>query len=138
MIDASVGIKWVLPERDSEAARELRDRLIDSGTLIYVPDLFWIETANVLWRLTRDKERRLEEADARALLAVLRTAPLMIEPVGPLADRALEIACATGATAYDAAYVATAELRGARLWTADERLFGALEGSAWKEVAAKL
>lgn len=50
-----------------------------------------------------------------------------------MAGRALEIACAIGVTFYDATYLAVAELRGARLWTADARLVRAAAGSAWEE-----
>lgn len=54
-------------------------------------------------------------------------------PAGPLSGRALEIVCATGATVYDALYVASAEVRGDRLWTADERLMRLLSGSEWED-----
>jgi predicted nucleic acid-binding protein len=131
VIDASVALKWVLPERGSAEAVELRDGLAASGAPAYVPDLFWAEAANALWRLTRVGDRGIDAAEARALLEVLRAAPLTTEPVGPLAARALEIACATGLTAYDAAYVAVAEVRGAEVWTADERLARGLEGTPW-------
>jgi predicted nucleic acid-binding protein len=39
-------------------------------------------------------------------------------------------------TVYDAAYVAVAELRGARLWTADRRLLRSLAGSPWGALAS--
>lgn len=136
VIDASVALKWVLPEPDSAAALGLRDRLAGSGEAAYVPDLFWAETANVLWRLTRSGAPRLEPAEARELVEVLRSAPLSTVPVGPVAGRALQIACETGVTVYDAAYVAVAELRGARLWTADRRLLGSLAGSRWSGLAS--
>jgi predicted nucleic acid-binding protein len=136
VIDASVGLKWVLPEPDSAAALALRDRLAGGGAAVYVPDLFWAETANVLWRLTRSGEPLLEPVEARELVEALRAAPLSTVAVGPVAGRALEIACETGVTVYDAAYVAVAELRGARLWTADRRLLRSLAGSRWGELAS--
>jgi predicted nucleic acid-binding protein len=131
VIDASVGLKWLLPEPGAEAALHLRSRLVEEGAGVYVPDLFWAEAANVLWRLTRSGAARLEAEEARELLEVLLAAPLSTEPVGSVASRALEIACETGATAYDAAYVAVAELRRARLWTADRRLVATLAGTPW-------
>lgn len=138
VIDASVGLKWVLPEPGAEIALRLRDRLIETGAPVYVPDLFWAETANVLWRLTRSPRGGLEPEEARGLLDTLRAAPLATTAVGPLADRALEIACATGGPVYDATYIAVAELRGARLWTADARLVRTAAGSGWEDLVVLL
>lgn len=138
VIDANVALKWVIPERGSDAAVALRERLARSGTPVYVPDLFWAETANVLWRLTRTRGTRLAAIEAQELLEILWTAPLVTDPVRPVSGRALEIACATGATAYDAAYVAVAELRAARLWTAHEGLVRSLAGSEWAERVSSL
>lgn len=135
VIDASVGLKWVLPEPGADAAIALRDRLVAAGSPVYVPDLFWAEAANVLWRLTRGRRASLDRAEAGALLDVLRAAPLTTEPVSPLAGRALEVACVAGITVYDAAYIALAELRGALLWTADRRLVDALAETAWAALA---
>ena len=136
MVDASVALKWVRPEVDSEAALALRDRLVAEAAPVHVPDLFWAETANVLWRLGRAAV--LEPDDARAALEALRAAPLRTEAVEPLSGRALEIALETGATVYDAVYVALAELLGARLWTADDRLARAVTGTRWQAVVARL
>lgn len=138
VVDASVALKWILPEANTESALRLRDRLRASGTSMHVPDLFWVECANVLWRLTRPPHHRIEAGEARALLEVLRTAPLFSTRAAPLAGRALEIACATGATAYDAAYVAVAEILGARLWTADGALVSAVAGTEWEGLVARL
>lgn len=138
VIDASVALKWVLPERDAEPALQLRERIRSSGAPAHVPDLFWAETANVLWRLTRNPKRRLDPGDASELLEVLRMAPLSTVPVGPLAGRALEIACASGVTVYDATYVAVAEVRGARLWSADRRLVRSLSETEWESLLSLL
>ena len=136
MIDAGVALKWVLPETDSAGALDLRERLVTVGAAAYVPDLFWAEAANVLWRLTRGAGAALEADEALEVLDTLRSAPLATVPVEPVAVRALEIACAAGITAYDAAYVAVAELCHARLWTADRRLVRGLAGTEWRDVAA--
>lgn len=138
VIDASVGLKWVLPEPDAAAALALRDRLRETGAPAHVPDLFWAETANVLWRLTRSPGGGLEPDEARGVLGTLGQAPLITTAVEPVAGRALEIACGIGVTVYDATYIAVAELRGARLWTADARLVRATAGSGWEELVVLL
>lgn len=98
-----------------------------------MPDLFWAKTANVLWRLTRSPRGALAAEEARRLLGTLRQAPLRTTAVGPLAGRALEIACAIGGAVYDATYLAVAELPAARLWTADASLVRAAAGSDWED-----
>lgn len=138
VIDASVGLKWLLPEPDAAGALALRDSLRETGAPAHVPDLFWAETANVLWRLTRPPRGALGAEEARGLLETLRQAPLRTTAVGPLASRALEIACTIGGTVYDATYIAVAELRAVRLWTADARLVRAASGSAWEELVVLL
>jgi len=42
VVDASVGVKWVVNEADSDLARSL------SETSLHAPDLFPIECANIL------------------------------------------------------------------------------------------
>lgn len=130
MIDASVALKWVLPEVGADAAMTLRAELVEAGAPVHVPDLFWLETASALWRLAHGPEALLSGEEAQELFGVLRLAPLHSEPARPVAERALEIALATGATTSDAAYVALAELRDARLWTADAALVEKLAGTA--------
>ena len=138
VIDASVALKWVVPEPGSSAALALYDRLEQAGAAVYVPDLFWSETASALWRLTRGRGALLSPDEARALFAALRSAPVRTDPVEPISAAALEVALATGATPYDAAYVALAELRDARLWTADRALVGKLAGTDWEPRAMAL
>lgn len=138
VIDASIALKWVVPEPGSGAAAALYDRLEQAGVAVYVPDLFWSETASALWRLTRGREALLSPEEAHELFAALRTAPVRTDPVEPISAEALEIALATGATSYDAAYVALAELRDARLWTADRGLIGKLAGTDWEARATAL
>ena len=138
VIDASVALKWLVPEPGSSAADALYDRLEQEGAAVYVPDLFWSETASALWRLTRERHALLSPDEARALFVALRTAPVRTDPVEPISAAALEIALATGATPYDAAYVALAEARNARLWTADRALVGRLAGTDWEPRAMAL
>ena len=131
VIDASVALKWVLPEPGSAEADRLRSELVAAGAPVYVPDLFWPETSKALWRLARGAEPSLTAGEARELFAILRLAPVRTESVAPLSARALEIALATDLTTYDAAYAALAERTAATLWTADAVLARKLAGTEW-------
>lgn len=58
VVDASVGIKWFVPEIHSEAAQKL---LIDDHTLL-IPDLFFPEVGNIFWKRVRRGEDTPENA----------------------------------------------------------------------------
>jgi predicted nucleic acid-binding protein len=65
VVDASVGLKWYLPEVHSDTARRLRA----GGNDLNVPSLFYLEFANALWMKVRRGE--LDQADAEAAFAEL-------------------------------------------------------------------
>jgi predicted nucleic acid-binding protein len=114
LVDASVAIKWVAPEPDSDRAAVLLDyRLI-------VPDLFFPECANILWKKLHVGD--LTEDEARIAGQTLEEVDLSVIPAKPHFRRALVIAVALAHPAYDAMYLAVAEAFGLQLVTADQRL----------------
>jgi predicted nucleic acid-binding protein len=117
VVDASIAVKWYLPEAHADHAA----RLCRGDTALEAPDLLYAEVGNALWKRVRRKELRREQADE--ILSALGQAPLEIFPCRLLAPAALEIAGGTGLTVYDCLYLATAMLTGSRLVTADRRLF---------------
>ena len=52
VVDASVAVKWLVAEEDSEAA----DRLLAGGDDLHAPRLMASEIANALWRKARTGE----------------------------------------------------------------------------------
>jgi len=72
------------------------------------------------------RRRRYPEELAARSLSRLRSLGLASTPTSELVERALKIACAHGITAYDACYVALAEVASAPLVTADAQLASAL------------
>ena len=131
VLDASIVIKAFLRERDSQQVRDmLRQSEADPDSLLLVPDLLFIECANILWRKVRGE--RYPDGMARKNLADLGSLSLSSTPTSELMERALEIACAYGITAYDACYVALSELAGAPLVTADDRLAEALSSARFE------
>jgi len=119
IIDASVALKWLIRETDSDAAIAL----LDLGDLI-VPDLIFSEIANAIWK----KRRRGELAAVPAQLAVL-TSLLRVEPTPALASRAVEMAVELDHTAYDCIYLALAETLDDHVVTADQRFVRACAGT---------
>ena len=129
VVDASVGIKLFVIEPFSDHADALFDYLTaDPPARFYVPDLFFIECTNILWKYVRRFGYPLESA--RRDIADLTGLPLHTISTRELADEALEIAVAHGITAYDAVYVALACRLSLPLVTADEALVHRLAGTS--------
>jgi predicted nucleic acid-binding protein len=127
VVDASVAGKWVLPsadERYSKRALELLDGYASKEIQILVPDLFWAEIGNVLWKAARTQRITIE--DAKTGLLKIRNCNFPTVPSFSLLNRALDIATTFGRSFYDCLYVALAESSETELITADEKLVNAL------------
>lgn len=109
VVDASVSVKWLVPEPRSEAA----ERVLSAEDDLIAPDLLLVEVANALWKKTRREE--ITPAEAAEALDTLRTLRLEILPSAPVLGRALELASQLGHPVYDCVYLALAEMAGARL-----------------------
>jgi predicted nucleic acid-binding protein len=121
VVDASVAIKWVLPEIHSDAAR----RLLVKRPRLSAPDLIWAEAGNIVWK----RWRKGEVPEATSVLRDIRELKLEIQPSEPLMDAAWEVASAFNRSFYDSLYLALAIREGCMLVTADLRLYNALRGS---------
>ena len=130
VVDASVAIKLFVVEPLSNRADALFAQLAaEPPAQFYVPDLFFVECANILWKHVRRygypaDNARQDVADLCALaLRAVSTADLVAE--------ALVIALAYDITAYDACYVALGQQLDAPLITADETLVRKLINTAY-------
>jgi predicted nucleic acid-binding protein len=122
VIDASVAVKWLLPEDGSAEAQQVLDRLRLGAWSARAPDLMVAEVANVLWKRTRSRGAALRRADAAAALAALLESPLILEPARDLCAPALELAYLIPCTVYDALYVRLALREDGLLISADSVL----------------
>ncbi len=119
VVDASVAVKWFIPETLSDAA----SRLLDGSYELWAPDLLVAEIGNTLWKKVGRAE--LAVGEARDVLTALARVPLTFVASKSLIDAALEIATAHRRTVYDSLYVALAVARDCALITADDRLVNA-------------
>jgi predicted nucleic acid-binding protein len=127
VVDASVAAKWFLPAVDeplSDEAFQLFRGYAQGEDRFIVPDLFWAEFANLLWKAVRRK--RCPKRTAEISLASLQERRIPTIPSPRLLDMAFHIATAFDRTVYDSLYVALALHSKAQLVTADERLANAL------------
>ena len=133
VIDASIGAKLVLPEEGSEEIQRLFDgSLDDPGDSFFVPDLFFTECGNVLWKRVRRGE--ITAHTARKGMVDLLALRLTSTPTEELAARAVDIALEHGVTVYDACYAALAEARSVPLLTADRELARRLQNGPCETV----
>jgi predicted nucleic acid-binding protein len=127
VVDASVAAKWFLPAKGetlTEEAIGLFRRYALGEIRFVVPDLFWAELGNLLWKSIRNG--RCSKASAETALASLGECKLPSVSSLTLLDVAFRIATAFDRTVYDSLYVALALHSKAQLITADERLANSL------------
>ena len=114
VVDASVVLKWFLPEIHSEAAR----RLLDGGHQYIAPDLLFPEVGHAVWKKVRRGELTGEEGQ-RLVGDIAAVAVDTVATCGLIGD-ACAMAMASGQTVYDSTYLALAVRLETRLITADE------------------
>jgi predicted nucleic acid-binding protein len=120
VLDASVAVKWVLPEKDSDKALELCDLYLKSIHELVAPDSMTIEVAHALTRAERRGILKVGEAVQR-LQFVLSNAPLFYS-FSPLLMRATELSSQLRIAVSDCIYISLAEREDCDVVTADERL----------------
>jgi predicted nucleic acid-binding protein len=121
VIDASAGIQLFIEEEQSRAVTAIFSQLDGKTPLrLHVPDLFFIECANILLKWTRRTGDPLTKS--RAHLADLKSLALTTTETADLMEDALVLAEQTGLTAYDACYLALAGSLDAALLTVDTDL----------------
>jgi predicted nucleic acid-binding protein len=118
VVDASALIEALL---QSPAAPAVEERLLQSGETIHAPHLIDIEVAHALRRLAIT--RQVAPARCREAFRYLSDFGLIRHPHDFLLPRIWELR--DNLTAYDATYVALAEILGARLVTRDRRIAAA-------------
>ena len=121
VVDASVAIKLFIKEPFSDQAEALFGILeADPPGQLYVPDLFFIECTNILWK--HIKRFGYPEDKAREDLAALNALSLHSFATTDLMEDALSIAVYHDITAYDGCYVALAKQLKIPVISADEKL----------------
>ena len=127
-VDASFALKLVLDEPESEQVQALWAAWLAEGAALIAPCHLVFEVTSVIRNHIYRREISAE-AGQMAFEAFLAQEIELHHP-GDLEVRAWELAQQYDRpTAYDAAYLATAEHAGCELWTADARLIKAVGGA---------
>lgn len=131
-IDASVAIKWFINEPDSAIAQQLLVHLTaDPHARFFVPDFFYLECGNILWKHAHQRGTLTAPA-AVAKMSDLLALPLQSITTSSLAALAVQLALDHGVTVYDACYVAASFQLNVPLITADDRLVRKFAGTAYR------
>lgn len=120
VVDASVALKWVLPEPDAAKAIVLRDEFRSGIHQFLAHETFAVEVAHALTRAERRGILRPPQALHR-LRNILSTVQRLHRSL-PLLSRAVELSSLHRIGVYDCLYIALAEREQCALVTADSRL----------------
>ncbi|MFZ0308233.1 MAG: type II toxin-antitoxin system VapC family toxin [Candidatus Sulfotelmatobacter sp.] len=127
VLDASVALKWAIPpanETLSAESLQLLKEYVNGRVDLLVPDIFWAEVGNVLWKGVR--LRRWSRTTAERIASEMQARNFSTVPSRTLMTEALRIAFAYDRAVYDCLYVALAVRSKSQMITADERLANAL------------
>lgn len=130
VVDASVALKWVIPEAGSESAEALRARDAD----LIAPTLVMAEIGNALWKKTMRKQ--IGRGEAVSALRLVLSHFIEFIPLDGLRDIALDLALQLRHPIYDCFYLALARRERCTLVTADKKLLKIAEALEGVEVRA--
>lgn len=125
VLDASVAIKWFIPEVHSPAAA----RLLDEQIYLSAPDLIVPEIGNTLWKKIRRSEITQEEASE--VIGAFETVTMELYSSTQLLPGALELAVGLDRTVYDSIYLALAIAQNCELITADKKFHAVVSASSF-------
>ena len=132
VVDASVVVKWFVPEEWHEEALSVLARL----DRLQAPDLIVAEVGNIPWKkLTQGRVTRIQAQSM--VMSLPHLIPSFHESL-ELIERALEIALVLKHPVYDCLYLALAEVSGSVVVTADRTLVRKLGDTPFADLAAFL
>ena len=120
VVDASVAIKWFVPEIHSDAAL----RAQHAGTHLHIPAFMVLELGNVLAKKIRRSE--LTPRDGETILKEIKKLPLQRHADERLFTVAYLLALDTHRSLYDCLYLALAETVDGIMVTADHKFFASI------------
>lgn len=129
-IDASVSAAWVLPDESTPASEKLLGEVLEGRVQLVEPALWEYEMLNILKGAIA--RHRMDEHKAKKALHLLSQIPMETVFLDAESRSAVLEACVKhGLSAYDAAYLALADLRGISLISADKDILSLRSRFSW-------
>ncbi len=131
-VDASVAVKWVVAEQDTDRAQALLNDSLTASRPIVTPPHFTGEVVNAIYRrMRRTGPHQLSRTQAETAVHEFLRYPTRALTFPDLYEQAFTFADAHSLSAiYDSLYVVFARLLGVDLWSADEHLLNAVASIA--------
>jgi predicted nucleic acid-binding protein len=127
VVDASVAVKWYVPEIFEQEA----NRLQSSGFLLHAPELILPEFSNIIWKKSRRGE--ITDQEGQAIVNAFTKTGLQLHSHKNVIKSAFTGAIITNQTVYDWTYLSLALSLSCEFVTADERFYKALEKTKLKK-----
>jgi predicted nucleic acid-binding protein len=121
VIDASVAVKWYVPE----LYQQVTWRLLNPENHLHVPEFFLLEFGNFLGKKQRRGELTFEES--LFILRKMEEVPLHWHPDGLLFPKAFQLANETYRSLYDCLYLSLAIAIDGQMVTADLKFYESLK-----------
>jgi predicted nucleic acid-binding protein len=130
-VDASLIIRTLVPDAFSQEAEALLAKWHQAATTLIAPALLAFEVTSTVRRMVYLKT--LTQARADEVFAQFQRIPIRLSHRKGIFPLAWELAKQFNRPrAYDTAYLALAQLNHCDFWTADEKLYNAVQGElAW-------
>ena len=130
VIDTNIAIKHFIPDPLSTKVDELLLHLENPQTELFVPDLFYAESANTLWKYVRAGQYPADQI--QVALATLKALPLQSVVTKDLIADAIQISLDYGISVYDSCYIALSQRVSVPLLTLDTRLVNAITAGSFE------
>lgn len=127
VVDASGILAAYFPDENTFQAQRLMEDYAMGRVNLWAPKLLVLELINAC--LTARNRNRIDDRLLHDLVAQLTALDIRWVEVEENALQVLSLGREHGLTAYDAAYVAAAQMKGCKLVTADRRLYKTVKGN---------
>ena len=130
VIDASVAVKWYVPEIFEQEA----EKLLNGGHDFHAPELILPEFCNVIWmKVRRGEITKSEGGKIVSAFSAFLSGKIKIHSHQKIIKAAYVGATTSGKTVYDWTYLALAVSLSCEMVTADSKFYNALETTSLKK-----
>ncbi len=127
VVDASVAVKWYVPEINTPEA----EKLLNGSYDLQAPELILPEFGSIVWKKVRRTD--LTEQEATRIITAFGKQNIVFHSHRTLLNAAFAGAQASGQTVYDWSYLTLAISLSCEFITADERFYNTLKNTRLKK-----